>query len=205
MMYAYRSVDLDGNWLLSGDHARFLNHSDRPNTVELPFESHASSPIAVGDEITSDYGSFCESWDRAEAGGAPASPHDKLYARIGRSEHGIGVIAIRDIQAGVEPFAGDDGATVRISAAAVEAIEDHELKRVYLDFCPLQDGAFIAPVNLNQLTIGWHVNHSGTANLEVGPQMRFVASRLILKGEELTTDYATYSNSAKDMVAIWKR
>ena len=204
-MYAYRSVDLGGDWLLSGDHARFLNHSDAPNTVELPFESRASRPIAPGDEITCDYGAFCEDWDRAEVGGLPALPHDGLYTRIGRSRHGIGVIAIRDIAPGVEPFAGDYGATVRIPAATVDAIEDDEIKRMYLDFCPLHNGAFIAPANFNQLTIGWHVNHSDRPNLKVDDQMRFIASALIAKGEELTTDYATYSESAKAMIATWKR
>ena len=40
-MYAYRCLDLDGQFVLSGDHARFLNHCDNPNTEEKPFASIA--------------------------------------------------------------------------------------------------------------------------------------------------------------------
>jgi uncharacterized protein len=58
-MYAYRASDLGGSLLLSCDHAKFLNHSDDPNTSEIPFGSIASRTINAGDEITCDYGAFC--------------------------------------------------------------------------------------------------------------------------------------------------
>lgn len=61
-MYAYRSTDMDGQTILSCDHARFLNHSDDPNTEEQPFVSIARRQIAVDDEITCDYGAFCVEW-----------------------------------------------------------------------------------------------------------------------------------------------
>jgi uncharacterized protein len=61
-IYAYRSKDLTGTLVLCGDHARFLNHSDDPNTEEQPFVSIARRPIAAGDEITCDYGAFCTDW-----------------------------------------------------------------------------------------------------------------------------------------------
>ena len=60
--YAYRAVQLDGALVLSGDHARFLNHSDHPNTEEGPLLSRARRAIAVGEEITCDYGAFCTDW-----------------------------------------------------------------------------------------------------------------------------------------------
>ena len=60
--YAYRSTDMNGQTILSCDHARFLNHSDDPNTAEQPFVSVARRPIAVDDEITCDYGAFCVDW-----------------------------------------------------------------------------------------------------------------------------------------------
>lgn len=61
-MYSYRSTDMGGRTILSCDHARFLNHADDPNTEEKPFVSVARKPIAVGDEITCDYGAFCVDW-----------------------------------------------------------------------------------------------------------------------------------------------
>ena len=60
--YAYPSSDLGGQLVLSGDHARFLNHSDDPNTEALPFLSIARRSIASDDEITCDYGAFCVGW-----------------------------------------------------------------------------------------------------------------------------------------------
>ena len=60
--YAYPSSDLDGATLLCCDHAKFLNHSDTPNTAERPFTSVAAIAIGAGDEITCDYGRFCVGW-----------------------------------------------------------------------------------------------------------------------------------------------
>jgi SET domain-containing protein len=61
-MYAYRSTDLGGSLVLSCDHAKFLNHSDDPNTEEQPFISVARRSINIGDEMTCNYGSFCVDW-----------------------------------------------------------------------------------------------------------------------------------------------
>ena len=58
-VYAYKSKDLGGRLVLSGDHARFLNHSNDPNTEEHHFVSVACKPIRVDDEITCDYRAFC--------------------------------------------------------------------------------------------------------------------------------------------------
>ena len=60
--YAYPSADLGGATVLCCDDAKFLNHSDDPNTVERPFASVAARPIAAGEEITCDYGTFCVGW-----------------------------------------------------------------------------------------------------------------------------------------------
>ena len=61
--YAYRSVDLGGCLVLSGDHARFLNHSEDPNTEAQPLASIARRAIAPGDEITCNYRVFCTGWN----------------------------------------------------------------------------------------------------------------------------------------------
>jgi hypothetical protein len=205
-MYAYRAIDLSGDWVLSGDHARFLNHSDRPNTIETPFESKAAVTIAAGDEITCDYGAFCAGWDRSELGDAdatgPMTPHRDLYTRIAKCRHGVGVIAIRDIPQGTLLFAGDDGATVRVPVAEVEVIKEDAIRQMYLDFCPEVDGAFVAPFNFNQLTMGWYINHSDRPNVAV-EQSHFFATLPIRAGEELTTNYLTYSESAARLAPTW--
>src|SRR3978361_740375 len=58
-MYAYRSIDLGGRMGLPGDHARFLTHSNTPNTVEALFVSTSQRFIKKGEEITCDYRAFC--------------------------------------------------------------------------------------------------------------------------------------------------
>ena len=70
--YAYPSADLGGAILLCCDHAKFLNHSDAPNTAERPFASVAARPIAPGDEITCHYGAFCLGWQGLD-GAAPGA------------------------------------------------------------------------------------------------------------------------------------
>ena len=60
--YAYVAKEIPDSYVLSCDHAKFLNHSDDPNTEERPLASIARKPIGVGDEITCDYGAFCLDW-----------------------------------------------------------------------------------------------------------------------------------------------
>ena len=127
--YAYRAVDLAGSWVLSGDHARFLNHSDKPNTVERPLVSLAAVDIAAGEEITCNYAAFCDGWTIADFGAEVVSshamlPHRNLHTRIQRAEHGVGVFAIHEIPAGVTLFEGDNGTTVRVPLSVVEEIAD---------------------------------------------------------------------------------
>ena len=52
-----------GNWVLSGDHACFMNHSATPNTgatpdAPPPITTVALRDIAAGEELTCDYFAF---------------------------------------------------------------------------------------------------------------------------------------------------
>ncbi|MBL9176251.1 MAG: SET domain-containing protein [Verrucomicrobiales bacterium] len=60
--FAYQSRE-DGQWILSGDHTCFMNHSDSPNTGTLPgsrppITTVALREIAAGEELTCDYRAF---------------------------------------------------------------------------------------------------------------------------------------------------
>lgn len=60
--FAYFSQP-DGSWILSGDHACFMNHSATPNTgavagAKQPVVTVALCDIAAGEEITCDYFAF---------------------------------------------------------------------------------------------------------------------------------------------------
>ena len=123
-------------------------------------------------------------------------PHRNLYTRLKVSTQGVGVFAIRNIPEGLRLFEGDHGAVVRVPRKLVEQIEDGELRRMYFDFCPTQQNAFIAPIDFNQLTMSWYMNHSRHPNVFVDCNMQFFARRLIVPDEELTTDYTTFSEHA---------
>ncbi len=132
-------------------------------------------------------------------------PHERLYTRLQASPgKGVGVFAIRDIPQGVNPFLGDSNGTARVPAAVVDAIEDAELRRMYVDFCPLIDGHYFAPIDFNRMTVSWHMNHSDRPNMMADPNVNFVAARHIAAGEELFIDYRTFSEHADKFVAEWR-
>ena len=60
LKYCHRD-DLSGDYVLCADDARFFNHADQPNTVDLPGpegETVAARDIAIGEELTCDYWAF---------------------------------------------------------------------------------------------------------------------------------------------------
>jgi SET domain-containing protein len=66
-MFHYATLKSNGSWYLYVDNARFVNHSDTPNTIQANGGSRdvegdwiALKDIAVGEEITSNYNQFCE-------------------------------------------------------------------------------------------------------------------------------------------------
>jgi hypothetical protein len=92
---------------------------------------------------------------------------------------------------------------VRISRHIVEQIEDAEVRSMYFDFCPTHEDAFIAPVDFNQITMSWYMNHSSDPNVLANSELQFIARRLICVGQELTTDYTTFSEHASAMIIRW--
>jgi len=61
--YAYIPKEIPDSYVLSCDHAKFINHSEDPNTALRPFETLARRAIRAGDEITCDYRAFVVGWD----------------------------------------------------------------------------------------------------------------------------------------------
>ncbi len=124
------------------------------------------------------------------------TPHEGVYARIGLSRvHGVGVRAIRDIPAGTLVFRGEGERVAWVSRAAVRRLPA-EIRSLYEDFGMVWGERIGVPPNLNQLSVGWYVNHSDRPNVEAGDDARFRALRRIRKGEELTADYRTFVDEA---------
>ena len=133
-------------------------------------------------------------------------PHRHLYTRLrGSPGKGVGVFAIRDIPEGCNPFVGDDAGSTWVPAAAVDAIADVELRRMYLDFCPLVAGRYLAPPDFNRMSISWYMNHSDEPNMMSDVNVDFRAKRLICTGEELTADYRAYSDHAEAFATLWRQ
>jgi len=60
LKYCHRD-DASGHYVLCADDARFFNHADEPNSVDLPGPEGATiaaRDIAVGEELTCDYWAF---------------------------------------------------------------------------------------------------------------------------------------------------
>jgi uncharacterized protein len=131
-------------------------------------------------------------------------PHRNLYTRIKASSKGVGLFAIRSIPKGTQLFVGDVGNTVRILVSTVDKISDAEVRQMYTDFCPVVDNYFIAPSDFNQMTMSWYLNHSSEPNVKVVPELRFVTSRFVPVGEELTANYTTFSDHASAYVRTWE-
>jgi uncharacterized protein len=124
-------------------------------------------------------------------------PHANLFTRLQPSPgRGIGVFAIRDIPAGIDPFLGDRNETVEVPVEWLASIDDPEIRRMYVDFCPVVDGFFVAPVDFNQMAQSWYLNHSDAPNVDCNADMSFGTKRLVTRGEELTVDYRTFSEHA---------
>jgi len=122
------------------------------------------------------------------------SPHEGVYARIGRSRvHGVGVLAIRDIPAGILVFRGESERVVWVPRATVRRLPP-AMRQLYEDFGMLWGDQLGVPPTLNMLSVGWYVNHSERPNVEADEEGRFRTLRRIRKGEELTADYRTFTD-----------
>ncbi len=125
--------------------------------------------------------------------GSGGFPHDGVYTRLGVSRiHGVGVFAIKDIPTGTRMFEGDDANIVWVTKEDIGQVEG-PVKQLYDDFCIIKGSRYGCPTNFNKLTISWYLNESKAPNVKCDADYEFYAARDITGGEELTVDYATFS------------
>lgn len=129
----------------------------------------------------------------------------KTYCRIGVSKiHGIGVIAIRDIPKGTNPFQFTDGECPKYKIISIhknklkkEKIHKNIVKMIE-DFIHPVDNYYSFPFEgLNSLDITFFMNHSDNPNMKYveNTKCEFVTFRAIKKikeNDELTINYNKY-------------
>ena len=134
-----------------------------------------------------------------------------IYARIGVSKikgAGVGIIAIRDIPANTNPFRtnGKDCQAqpkgVPIPSKEIDKLNPEVRKLVYDFIVHSYDKKGnvvydIPPHGMNSLDISFYLNHSSVPNMKIvyvpGCQYTvFKTKRKIMKGEELTINYAEF-------------
>ena len=122
---------------------------------------------------------------------------NEVWCRLAVTRHGVGVVAIRDIPKGIDPFKNCDphGDVLKISEKELEtSTAPDEAKQLMRDFCALQDGTYIVPdYGIYAIDKSYFLNHSRKPNMATirGGEV-FVTARTIKKGEELTANYGEY-------------
>ena len=114
-----------------------------------------------------------------------------VYCRLGVSKiAGVGVFAIRDIPAGVNPLKSWlPSQEVDIDKAELKKLPASVREQVEM-FCYYDDKKVSIPViGLNSMNMAIYLNHSKTPNLKFKRNGKLVALHDIKKNEELTIDY----------------
>jgi hypothetical protein len=135
---------------------------------------------------------------------------DDVWCRLAVTGHGVGVVAIRDMPKGTNPFKNCDpfGGVLEIRAEELEASgAPEEAKRLVADFCALQDGIYFVPdYGIDAIDKSFFLNHSAKANMVTHDKGEtFIAARTIRKGEELTADYEQYHEHVRTFSKRQKR
>src|SRR5258706_3620490 len=111
--------------------------------------------------------------------------NNHTFCNIGPSElHGVGVIAIRSIPAGINPFVGTWNVGYRgYTIQELNALQP-EIRKLVDDFFVLEKGKiFIPTCGLNGLDISYYLNHAENPNCISGVENTFLTNREIQIGE----------------------
>jgi SET domain-containing protein len=131
---------------------------------------------------------------------------NNVYCRIGRSNiHGVGVIAIKNINKGENPFCLTNDEIIDYKLIYVPKEDIKKLHSGVKDmikafFTAEKDGGYYLPYNgLNSLDISFYLNHDQKNNLDIimgeTDFYEFRSNKLIKKGEELTINYEHYKKN----------
>lgn len=127
---------------------------------------------------------------------------EDVYVRVGPSKiHGVGLIAVRDIPKGTDPFKNlYDPPTYAFSEEDLKDVPPG-VRSMVKDYFGREEGLhYIPATGTNPLDVLHFINHSSEPNVHtINEGSVFVAVRDIQAGEELFADYRTYDEGFHDM------
>ena len=126
-----------------------------------------------------------------------------IFCRIGRSKiHGVGVIAIKEIPKGKNPFIKcnknkDTNKYIVVNKSKLKKV-NHEVLKMLEDFLGGEKDFYAIPVSgLNSLDVSFFMNHSKKPNMIITDSkesdfVTFITKKKIKKGEELLINYKDF-------------
>ncbi|MBF0315309.1 MAG: SET domain-containing protein [Oligoflexia bacterium] len=123
-----------------------------------------------------------------------------IYCRIGVSKiHGVGVMAIKSIPKGINPFKNlskEKEKIIELDDTDLKKV-NNEVKKMVKDFFGANQKSYdVLYDGPNHLNLSYYLNHSDKPNLDLieGPSnyLEFKTNRNIKKGEELFINYNDY-------------
>ena len=122
--------------------------------------------------------------------------NNDVYCRIGLSKiHGVGVIAIKSIPFGIDPFAGCQNykKTLHINSKQIKKLP-RKIQDYVKDFFPLEKGYYKFPdYHPQQIDASYYMNHSDNPNIDsfTTPDgvITFKSNKKIYADDELTVNY----------------
>lgn len=121
---------------------------------------------------------------------------ENTYCRLKPSSfHGVGVFAVRDIPANVDPFEGiRKQKWVKFNISELKYLEKEIIEMIDDFYVIEKDGkVLINEDGLNGMDVSFFPNNSKSPNVKtIDGGYNFITLRKIKKGEELTVAYHTY-------------
>jgi SET domain-containing protein len=134
-----------------------------------------------------------------------------IYCRLGVSKiSGIGVMAIKDIPKGVDPFKTlskynkEIDNIITLNKKDVKNLDENVVKILHDFFGSEKRKQYdVLASGPNNINISFYMNHSDDQNIDIyddpsSEYFSFVSNRLIKKGEELTINYSKFEDDDDD-------
>lgn len=121
---------------------------------------------------------------------------EEVYCRVKPSPiHGVGLFALRDIPKGTDPFVNSlSDKYIELTMEEMDSLNPGVRKLVH-DMSSLEDNKYyVHAYGFNIIHPLFFINHSKKPNM-VTKGLRFITTRTIKEGEELTVDYETYNDT----------